>query len=97
MLWVHNREAAYNTMIFEQALFTGNDEGADVDVPEEILELIFKTQRFKMEVNGRGDGMTYEELPYAYAAVVYHMAPSIESEVSVAAFLIAKVRAWCNG
>ena len=96
MLWVHNRNTAYHTMVSGQALFTGNDEGADVDVPDEIMELVFKAQQYTVEVNGKGDGMTYEELPYAYAAAVYHMAPSIESAVSVPAVMMAKVRAWCN-
>lgn len=40
------------------------------DVPDEIMELIFKAQRYTVEVNGKGDGMTYEELPYAYAAAL---------------------------
>lgn len=46
-----------------QLLLTGNHEGADVDVPDEVLELIFKAQRYKVEVNG--DVMTYEELSSA--------------------------------
>lgn len=29
MLWVHNREAAYKTMIAGQALLTSNDGGED--------------------------------------------------------------------
>jgi len=49
-------------MIAGQALLTGNDDGADTDVPEEIMELIFKAQRYKMEVGGKGDCFIYEEL-----------------------------------
>jgi len=79
--WVHNRELAYQTMIAGQAILTGNDDGADTDIPEEIMELIFKAQRYKVEVNGKGDGFTYEELPFAYAAAAYHTG----DEVSVSA------------
>ena len=70
---VHNRELAYQTMIAGQAILTGNDDGADTDIP--------KAQRYKVEVNGKGDGFTYEELPFAYAAAAYHTG----DEVSVSA------------
>ena len=96
ILWVHNRTMTYRSMIFGQALLTGNSEGVDTDVPEEIIELIFKDY-YKIEKDdSMGDGIRYEELPYVYAAALNWTAPSIESEVSVAAVLIAKVRAWCN-
>ncbi len=62
-------------MIAGQALLTGNDKGADADVPGEILELIFKAQCYKVEVGGKSDGPSYEELPFAYAAGAYHTTP----------------------
>ncbi len=76
ILWVHNRELAYRTMIAGQALLTGNDQGADSDVPEEIVELIFKSQRYKVEVKRKVEGLAYEELPFVYAAGVYHLSQS---------------------
>ncbi|MCA1602653.1 MAG: hypothetical protein LC776_13745 [Acidobacteria bacterium] len=79
--WVHNGELAYKTMIAGQVILTGNDEGHDTDVPEEIMELIFKVQKYKVEVNGKGDGITYDELPFAYAAAVSEQ----EGEVKVLA------------
>ncbi|MGH8544741.1 MAG: hypothetical protein ACREX3_14170 [Gammaproteobacteria bacterium] len=79
LTWVHNRDVAYKAMIAGQVILTGNDEGHDADVPEEIMELIFKAQKYKVEVNGKGDGITYEELPFAYAVA----ASEQEGEVSV--------------
>ncbi|MCA1565836.1 MAG: hypothetical protein LC803_09400 [Acidobacteria bacterium] len=76
MLWVHDPESAYHVMIAGQALLTGNDEGADVDVPKEVIELATKAQGYKVEVNGENDGLTYDNLAFAYAAVVYQTAPS---------------------
>lgn len=95
ILWAHNRELAYRTMVSGPALLTGTDEGTDVDVPDEVLGLIFKAQRYKLEASG--DGTRYEQLPFAYAATVYDSVPSIESEVSLFAVVVAKVRAWCSG
>jgi len=86
LAWVHNRELAYKTMIAGQAILTGNDEGRDADVPDEIMKLIFKSQKYKVEVNGKGDGITYEELPFAYAAAVRDTTdPEPEGEVRVSA------------
>jgi hypothetical protein len=95
ILWAHNRELAYRTMVAGPALLTGGDNDADVDVPDEIMGLIFKATRYKVEADG-SDGLRYEELPFSYADTVYDSVPSIESEVSLSAVLIAKVRAWCN-
>ena len=96
ILWVHNRTMTYRSMIFGQALLTGNSEGVGTDVPEEIIELIFKDQHYRIEENGSKGGLTYQELPYAYGAALNCTAPSIESEVSLSAVIVAKVRAWCN-
>jgi hypothetical protein len=96
ILWAHNRELAYRTTVTGPALLTGVDNGANVDVPDEIMGLIFKATRYRVAADGR-DGLRYEELPFSYADTVYDSVPSIESEVSLSAVIVAKVRAWCSG
>jgi hypothetical protein len=74
ILWAHDHNLAYRTMIAGQALLTGKINGVDVDIPEEVVERIFRSQHYKVEAGDQGDGMTYEELPFVYAAAAYHTA-----------------------
>jgi hypothetical protein len=50
ILWAHDRNLAYRTMVSDQALLTGKHDGMDVDVPEEVVERIFRSQRYQVEV-----------------------------------------------
>jgi hypothetical protein len=84
ILWAHDHNLAYRTMIAGQALLTGKINGVDVDVPEEVVERIFKAQCYKVEAGDTGDGMTYAEVPFVYAAGVYHRASAkVEGEVRI--------------
>lgn len=86
LLWVHSSELAGRGIIAGQAFLTGDEDGADVSVPDEILALIFEAQGYKVEVDGQSDGLSYEELALAYAVGVYHTAsPETGGEVRVLA------------
>lgn len=68
ILWLYNSDLSGKGLISGRAFLTGNEEGADVSVPNDMLELLLHTGGYRIEVNGRCDGTPYDDLTFAYNA-----------------------------
>lgn len=77
LLWAHNSAFRHRDFTCGDVVLLGgvDDEGDTLDVPDQLVELLTKTSRFKTQVQTGGDdwagnGMTFDTWTSAYNAVL---------------------------